>query len=39
MNTFLYSGTHRPLVFEVFTDAEEDAAAVREYFSGWKLEC
>lgn len=30
--TFLYSGTRRPLVLEVFTDAGEDAAAVREYY-------
>lgn len=31
MPTFLYSGTHRPLVFEVFTDAGEDALALRAY--------
>lgn len=37
MHTFLYSGTRRPLVFEVFTDAAEDAAAVREYYGGLEL--
>lgn len=37
METFLYSGTNRPLLFEVFTDAEEDAAVMREYYSLFKL--
>ncbi len=32
METFLYSGTHRPLLFEVFTDAGEDAAALSEFY-------
>lgn len=31
MNTFLGSGTHRPLLLEVFTNAEEDAEAIKEY--------
>lgn len=35
MKTFLYSGTHRPLVFEVFTDAEEDANAVKRYYEAF----
>lgn len=34
METFLYSGTRRPLVFEVFTDAGEDAGALRD-FHAW----
>lgn len=38
MNVFLYSGTHRPLVFEVFTDAEDDAAALKEYLDYCKKE-
>lgn len=32
METFLYSGTRRPLVFEVFTDADDDVAAVKAYY-------
>ena len=32
IGTFMYSGTRRPLVLEVFTDPEEDAAAVKEYY-------
>lgn len=34
METFLYSGTNRPLLFEVFTDAEEDAVAIKDYYLG-----
>lgn len=37
METFLYSGTHRPLLFEVFTDAEEDAGAIKEYLDAFNL--
>lgn len=37
METFLYSGTRRPLVFEVFTDAEEDAGAIKEYLAALSL--
>lgn len=37
METFLYSGTHRPLLFEVFTDAEMDAEAIKEYFETFNL--
>lgn len=37
METFLYSGTHRPLLFEVFTDAEMDAEAIKEYFEAFNL--
>lgn len=37
MNTFLYSGTHRPLLFEVFTDAEEDAGAIKDYLETFNL--
>ncbi len=37
MNTFLYSGTHRPLLFEVFTDAEEDAVAIKDYLETFNL--
>lgn len=32
MKTFLYSGTQRPLLFEVFTDTEEDTKAVAELY-------
>lgn len=37
MQTFINSGTHRPLVFEVFTDAAEDAAVYREYINALNL--
>ena len=37
METFLYSGTRRPLLFEVFTDAEEDAGAIKEYLDAFNL--
>lgn len=37
METFLYSGTHRPLLFEVFTDAEMDAEAIKEYLETFNL--
>lgn len=37
METFLYSGTRRPLLFEVFTDAKEDAGAIKEYLDAFNL--
>lgn len=38
MHTFLYSGTHRPLVFEVFTDADTDAKTLKTCFLDIKTE-
>lgn len=37
MRTFLYSGTRRPLLLEVFTAPEDDARAVREYYEGVRI--
>lgn len=38
METFLTAGTSRPLLFEVFTDAEEDAEVYKEYYELMKDE-
>ncbi|MGN1263921.1 MAG: 2-succinyl-5-enolpyruvyl-6-hydroxy-3-cyclohexene-1-carboxylic-acid synthase [Prevotella sp.] len=36
MSTFLFSGTHRPLVFEVFTSPDDDKKALTLYLDGLK---
>ena len=36
MATFLFSGTHRPLVFEVFTSPDDDKKAMDDYLDGVK---
>lgn len=36
MQTFITGGTNRPLVFEVFTDASEDARVLKDYYEEMK---